>query len=351
VKKRKLQVFVSSTFTDLKEERQAAVSAILKAGHIPAGMELFTAGDQSQMAIIKRWIDDSDVYMLILGGRYGSVEETTGISYTELEYDYAVEQGKSVFAVVVQDDALEGRVREKGTDYIEKESPRQLAQFREKVLKNISSFYSDPKDIRLCVYESLSDFENNRQLKGWVPADEVEDSSALLEEIRNLKEDNEQLKVRLEAALSKPERPTVKGDEELKELSEVIRNIEVNLPKDLRGKEAPASVDLLELFSASRDQLITGVTNAMNASDLNSFLYHNVGPKLQLYDLASNEKVAGVRYRRTFLTKKGRDLLRYADKHKLVSGRITVRPPNEEDDEDASPSKESGGDSETKAEE
>lgn len=36
--KKKLQVFVSSTYVDLKEERQAAVEAILNAGHIPAGM-------------------------------------------------------------------------------------------------------------------------------------------------------------------------------------------------------------------------------------------------------------------------------------------------------------------------
>lgn len=67
---KKLQVFISSTFVDLKEERQAAVQAILKAGHIPAGMELFTAGDKSQMETITRWIDESDIYMLILGGRY-----------------------------------------------------------------------------------------------------------------------------------------------------------------------------------------------------------------------------------------------------------------------------------------
>jgi hypothetical protein len=51
--KRKLQVFVSSTYSDLLPERQAAVAAILKAGHIPAGMELFTAADKSQMATIK----------------------------------------------------------------------------------------------------------------------------------------------------------------------------------------------------------------------------------------------------------------------------------------------------------
>jgi hypothetical protein len=43
--KKKLQVFVSSTYEDLKEERQVAVESILTAGHIPAGMELFAAGD------------------------------------------------------------------------------------------------------------------------------------------------------------------------------------------------------------------------------------------------------------------------------------------------------------------
>ncbi|MEB3312161.1 MAG: DUF4062 domain-containing protein [Snowella sp.] len=71
---RKLQVFVSSTYLDLKSERQAAVEAILTAGHIPAGMELFSAGDQSQWEVIKEWIDESDVFLLILGGRYGSIE-------------------------------------------------------------------------------------------------------------------------------------------------------------------------------------------------------------------------------------------------------------------------------------
>ena len=65
---KKLQVFVSSTYTDLIEERQAAVEAILDAGHIPAGMELFKGG-KSQMETIRKWIDESDVYMLILGGR------------------------------------------------------------------------------------------------------------------------------------------------------------------------------------------------------------------------------------------------------------------------------------------
>ena len=65
IKNRKLQVFVSSTYEDLKEERQAAVQAILNAGHIPAGMDLFASGDQSQIEVIKKWIRESDIYTLM----------------------------------------------------------------------------------------------------------------------------------------------------------------------------------------------------------------------------------------------------------------------------------------------
>src|SRR5437763_14698654 len=115
---KRLQVFISSTYTDLKDERQAAVSAVLKAGHIPAGMELFAAGDESQMQTIKRWIDESDIFMLILGGRYGSIEPNTSLSYMELEYDYAVETGKPFFAVVIEEVALDQKVRSRGRAFI-----------------------------------------------------------------------------------------------------------------------------------------------------------------------------------------------------------------------------------------
>ena len=102
---KKLQVFVSSTYTDLIEERQAAVQAILDAGHIPAGMELFKAG-KSQMKTIQKWIDESDVYMLILGGRYGSIEEESGLSYTELEYRYAISKNIPIIVILLTDGFL-----------------------------------------------------------------------------------------------------------------------------------------------------------------------------------------------------------------------------------------------------
>lgn len=65
-------------FSDLKQERQATVETILVAGHMPAGMEWFAAGDESQLEVIRKWIDDSDVYMLILGGDMKRLRQRTG---------------------------------------------------------------------------------------------------------------------------------------------------------------------------------------------------------------------------------------------------------------------------------
>ena len=98
--KKKLQVFVSSTWTDMILERQAAVEAILEAGHIPAGMELFSADNKKQFEVIKKWIRDSDVFILILGGRYGSRENGSGKSYIQREYEYAKRIGKKPIAII-----------------------------------------------------------------------------------------------------------------------------------------------------------------------------------------------------------------------------------------------------------
>jgi hypothetical protein len=99
---KRYQVFVSSTFVDLKEERQAVMQALLSLDHFPAGMDLFPASDEDQLALIKGVIDDSDYYVLVVGGRYGSVS-ATGISYTEAEFDYAFAANKPILAFIHED--------------------------------------------------------------------------------------------------------------------------------------------------------------------------------------------------------------------------------------------------------
>ena len=91
---KRFQVFVSSTFTDLVDERRAVIQALLELNCIPAGMELFPASSDEQWTVIQRVIDDCDYYLVIVAGRYGSID-AGGINYTEKEYDYAVASGKA----------------------------------------------------------------------------------------------------------------------------------------------------------------------------------------------------------------------------------------------------------------
>ena len=71
---KKYQVFISSTFADLADERRKALDVLLMADCIPAGMEAFVATDLEQFEVIKRVIDLCDYYILIIGKRYGSVD-------------------------------------------------------------------------------------------------------------------------------------------------------------------------------------------------------------------------------------------------------------------------------------
>jgi hypothetical protein len=324
--KRRLQVFISSTFTDLVAERQAAVSAILKAGHIPAGMELFTAGDRSQMDTIKQWIDESDVYMLILGGRYGSIEPISGISYTELEYDYAVQQERPLFAVVINEGALEDRVKIEGSVVLERSHPSELALFRAKVLGNISSFFDDKKDIKLCVYETLAEFGSNRTLKGWVRADEVVDTKPLVEELRRLdevcrtlQEENRQLKAAAETQVNaKPSASSTKA-ESFQELKRILQAINIDIPAEVTGGSKGFKRDLLSIFYTNRETLINGVVNRVGISPVQSFFYYNILPKLEVHGLAASEKIAGVQYRRYAVTPLGNEFLAAFEKEMLLN--------------------------------
>src|ERR1051325_1861551 len=127
--KRKLQIFVSSTYEDLIDERLAAMEAILAAGHVPAAMEQFAPGDETAWEKIKAWIDESDAFVLILGGRYGSLEPDSAKSYVQLEYEYAVDKKKPFFALVVSDEHHERRIRAFGSKVDERDNQRQYKEF------------------------------------------------------------------------------------------------------------------------------------------------------------------------------------------------------------------------------
>ena len=173
MKNKKLQVFVSSTYTDLIEERQAAVQAILDAGHIPAGMELFKSG-KSQMKTIQKWIDNSDVYMLILGGRYGSIEKESALSYTELEYKYALSKNMPIFTIILSDSFLFRKAADDGKNAVfEQNNIEKYNEFKnivkEKIVKFVDNIDQILHTISLQMDEIINDEEYN--LGGWIKND------------------------------------------------------------------------------------------------------------------------------------------------------------------------------------
>jgi Domain of unknown function (DUF4062) len=177
------QVFVSSTYEDLRVERQQATQAILEAGHFPSGMELFPASDQSQWELIKKVIEESDYYIVLIGGRYGSVSED-GTSFTEMEYDYAAQIGVPILGFV-RDDI--GNIQ---SSFVEKseEGRRKLDEFRKKVMSRHCRIYGAPSDLGMLVMKSLISESRIRPRVGWVKADQARSEDDIAREHETLDE-------------------------------------------------------------------------------------------------------------------------------------------------------------------
>jgi hypothetical protein len=164
---RREQVFVSSTYLDLKVERQSVIQALLTAGCIPAGMELFVAGNEQKWRLIQRVISECDYYVLVVGGKYGSIDPSTDLSYTEMEYDYADKIGKPVMAF------LHGAPGQLTGDQIEldDEPRKRLEAFRQKVeASRLVRYWTTPDALPGEVALSLIEARDQFPAEGWIRA-------------------------------------------------------------------------------------------------------------------------------------------------------------------------------------
>lgn len=167
---KKFQVFVSSTYEDLKDERNEIIKAILEMGHIPVGMEMFSAADEEQWKVIARTIDSIDYYAIIVAHRYGSVT-STGISYTEKEYDYALNKGVPILGFVIDDNAS-WSVSKTETDSKKK---KKLLLFKTKIKTKLIQFWSNKEDLRGKFSVAFMKAIINSPRIGWVRANEIAD--------------------------------------------------------------------------------------------------------------------------------------------------------------------------------
>lgn len=176
----KYQVFLSSTFEDLEQARRIVTDEILNLGHIPVGMELFQASDATPWDYIKRLIRSSDFYVVLIGGRYGSTDET-GKSFTEKEYEYAIECKVPVLAFLLSNQGIA-----KLKSYIENEDgKRKLQEFRRASGAKVRKEWTEDLQLAALVGNALAEQirTSDPPRPGWIRRNSVL--------FKNLKSDDE----------------------------------------------------------------------------------------------------------------------------------------------------------------
>jgi hypothetical protein len=219
---KKYQVFVSSTYTDLLEARKKIILTVLNLYHFPVGMEMFSADDSEQWDIIRETIEGSDYYVIIIGHKYGSVAPT-GLSYTEMEYDYAKSLGIPVLAFI--------RDRNVGTLPHERESDTsksaRLDSFIEKAKANkMCDFWNTIDDLATKVAIALPKIMRRTPQIGWVRGDQVT-SKEISNELAELSTENRTLREKLRDYESQ-----LQTDAPILKLSMIDEDLTLNLPQN-----------------------------------------------------------------------------------------------------------------------
>jgi nucleoside 2-deoxyribosyltransferase len=251
---KKYQIFISSTYQDLRDERDQVIKAALEMGHIPVGMEMFSAADEEQWAIIMRQIDQSDYYVLVIAHRYGS-KAADGISYTEKEYDYAIAKGIPILGFVIDDKAPWPKDRQED----DTKSIKRLTEFKKKIKTRLVQFWKNKEELHGRVSIALTKAITAYPRTGWARADEVSGPEVTRELIR-LSSENASFRAEIESL-----RRLKEGQED--EVRTVIRILYSNT-RDLKvrktGKWENArtyTVSLADMFHYSAPNLINENTN------------------------------------------------------------------------------------------
>ena len=268
---KRYQVFVSSTFEDLKEERNEVLQALLELDCIPCGMEYCPAANESQWDYIQKLIDDCDYYIVIIGARYGSLD-TDGISFTQKEYNYAL--SKNIPAIGFIHSNPKSLPINKSDDDSNKK--QKLEEFKEIVKQRLCKTWSDAKELGGVVSRSMIQEIRRNPRIGWIKADQVsEDSEKKILQLYKRIED-------LEKELSKRELNVTriqKIDEDLSQGDDIIEllfTLEYGSWGEKKRRKDSVQTSWNEITFHLFPKLIEPVSEATFKSHLTRFLREEI---------------------------------------------------------------------------
>lgn len=157
----KKTVFISSTYRDLVNHRQRVLNALQNYDIVIRGMEGFGARENPPLETCLEEIDKSDIYVGIISMCYGSVDNNTGKSYTQLEYEKAKELGLDIMIYLI--DENKGKVDTGHIDFGEQNL--RLKDFKN-VLKNNHTvdWFVDEEDLSRKIYNRLGKLVINKTI-------------------------------------------------------------------------------------------------------------------------------------------------------------------------------------------
>ena len=240
---------------------------LMEMGHFPSGMEFFSAIDGEQWPFLEKVIDDSDYYVLILGGRYGSLADEE-ISYTEKEFDYANDTGKKIIALV--HGSPDSLAAEK-TD-MDNALRIKLQNFRKKVCTGrMVKFWNKPEELAGHIALALPKTIQLFPATGWVRANKVA-SIEILEQLNEFRTENDKLKSQLASQRTKAVLPISKLDEEVEiSLTIAIGKGDVDYQNEYHSKrdvKKDLKVKLSHLFNLIGEELQQKITRRVISSKI-----------------------------------------------------------------------------------
>jgi Domain of unknown function (DUF4062) len=269
---KRYQVFVSSTYDDLKEERNRVIQALLNINCIPCGMEYFPAADEDAWHCIERLIPECDYYVLILAGMYGSIPPGQQKSYTQLEYELALKHKIPVLGL------LHKNPLRLAADRCESQSVRRrkLERFRVQVGRKLCRFWDSADQLPGELLASLTLQIDRFPRTGWVRADAIADEDAKSELINLQRRIERQTKLLQEYKEREQgdEAELASGDEEFVLMGSVRGRIYIG-----SGEERQSCKRTLELHATWNSVLKfirSHVGPRWSSSDLERAIYYEI---------------------------------------------------------------------------
>jgi Domain of unknown function (DUF4062) len=171
-------IFISSTYEDLRAARQEVIVAILQSHCFPITMEYFPASNHSPAKLIEQFLENSDYVILIIADKYGSVPgNDSEKSYTQMEYELAVEKGIPVLAFIRDKEIISAP---DSKDQLEEKL--KLEKFINTVKANkTAKSWKTPQELTNLALQAITEAKTSSPRPGWVRNNQVQDRDQHLE--------------------------------------------------------------------------------------------------------------------------------------------------------------------------